>query len=205
MHRKRTTMRIAAVFLVVLLGALTACSVPASDWTNPDSGMPYKDRLVVTEDWKEDPKIISEANGWEYVSAEQNMLDQKREKVLKAKGLKAGSLFGCPDDYVCLYHWIDYQGGRWQQHPNYLDGNCWNFSGSTYTDGYNVNNTSASMVINRYSPALRTWVGMYDWINCNAGGQVWAYDGSGIVLRNNLNDSGAYHKFTSIMTEYVQN
>jgi len=176
--------------LVVGVLSLTACSTPTNNHQVSISKVP-----VI--------KTISIENGWEYVSAEQNLLDQQRERLLGRA--KAGSLFGCPDNYICLYHWIDYQGGRWQVHPNYTNDNCWNLSGSEYTDGYNVNNTSASLVVNRYSPGNPTWLGFYDWVNCNASGTVWAYYASGIVLRNHLGETSpdAYHKFTSIMTSYT--
>ena len=147
---------------------------------------------------------ISVANGWEYVPAAQNALDQAREKALTARGIKAETLFGCPDDYICLYHWIEYGGGRWQAHPNNLDGACWNLQNSTYTDGYNVNNTSGSLIANR-DGGIRTWLGMYDWVNCNAGGQVWAFDATYWVLKHDLGAlvPNAWHKFTSLRVDYI--
>lgn len=149
-------------------------------------------------------KTVSEANGWTFVPAVQNALEQRQEANVKAMGLKADTLFGCPQDYVCLYHWVEYGAGRWQAHPNNLNGTCWNFQNSHYTDGYNVNNTSGSMIVNR-DGGIATWLGMYDWVNCNAGGQVWAFDATYWVLKPYLSNltPQAWHKFTSVTVDYV--
>jgi hypothetical protein len=186
-------------FTILLLAgvlSLTACSVPTSDYRVPDSGAP------VVANIEDDPR-------WEYVSAEQNALDQLRDKNAVAAGFKAADAFGCPTDYFCLYHWINYEGGRWQTHANFWnDFQCWNFAGSTFTDGYSVNNSSASLISNRYWAGWpKTRIELYDWQGCNAGGQVWLVDHDSPTFKTNLHtmySPSAYHKFTSILFYRVQ-
>lgn len=178
-----------AVLIIAVLGVIgVAVSTPAQ-------GTPAQLPAVKSV------QAVSEATGWTYVSAEQNALDQLREQNAKAAGLKVGTIFGCPEAYVCLYHWINYEGGRWQTWPgNWPNNFCWDLSGSHYTDGYNVNNTSASMIINRDAVAPLQMV-MYNWVQCQSGGGLTVYNANDPTFRTNLSQGGSgdwYHKFTSM-------
>jgi hypothetical protein len=130
---------------------------------------------------------INEANGWEYIS----------EAEQKVAPISASAVNGCPDDYVCLYAYINYGGGRWQAHVNNLVlGSCWNLSNSTFGTphlGLNVNNASGSLLINIYDP--NDWFGVvafYNWVDCNPGDGWSGYNtGTTITTVPNLgNTSG---------------
>jgi hypothetical protein len=99
----------------------------------------------------------------------------------------------CPANYFCLFHWVNYQGGRWQINPTTaVKDSCWNFSNSKYTTGYVVNNSSAS-IVNKASTNYTIY--FYDWVNCNNDGAVTAYVLSDDFTVAHLDDW--YHRFTS--------
>jgi hypothetical protein len=73
----------------------------------------------------------------------------------------------CPTNYFCLYHWVEFGGGVTTILPSAHTNQCVNLSDYYYSDGYNVNNTSAS-----YYDKSTVFGGlvMYDWVGCNPGG-----------------------------------
>lgn len=156
--------------------------------------------------------------GWEYVSAEQNALDQQKDAstrtmVWNRKMMIPPTSYGCPGNYICLYAWVNFGGGRWQVKPNNWNGNgtCWNLSGSSYTDGGNVNNTSASMIVNRAAnPTYPILMTLSDWVcgpSQSSGDQV-GMDANDTVFKTNISTgwtSGInwYHRFTAMQLDFV--
>jgi hypothetical protein len=152
-------------------------------------------------------KVVINGVVWEHVSAKQNALDQKREKAL---GKKAVTLNGCPDDYICLYQWLNYGADRWQSSFYNLSihaDDCVSLdSPVAYWDNNTVvNNNSGSMVVNTSGTySGNVYITILDWVDCNYGGAKSSFpahlDSLEPDLRNEQWAGGitAYHRITSV-------
>jgi hypothetical protein len=108
----------------------------------------------------------------------------------------------CPSNFFCLYHWTNYDGGRWQIASTGLTRDeCWNLSNSRYTDGDVVDMSSAS-AINNTTNEISGKIILYSEPGCKgATTEEW----NETKLRTNsprsipnLNDIGWYHEVRSI-------
>lgn len=125
----------------------------------------------------------------------------------------------CPEiqnvGYVCLWKWINFEGGRWQAKLETIadlpangsrPAGCWNLADSTFGSphlGAPVNNESASLVIEPDSYPFT--VQFYDWVNCNTSQSSFLWTRSAhntytaiAHLGGPMTPFPGYHKITSI-------
>ncbi|MCO8274899.1 peptidase inhibitor family I36 protein [Actinoplanes sp. TRM 88003] len=118
----------------------------------------------------------------------------------------AQAVTACPNNYFCLYRWINWEAGRWQIPNNGTNWDrCWNLSNSTYTDGYNVDQTSASVINNTNLGDRPINISLYTGQNCTGASSSnrpeTAFRTGSYRQIANLNDVGYYHAFRSIRFE----
>ncbi|MCY1139071.1 peptidase inhibitor family I36 protein [Actinoplanes sp. Pm04-4] len=108
----------------------------------------------------------------------------------------------CPNNFFCLYHWVDQGGGRWQiENDGILEDKCVNLNGSRYTDGDVVAGTSASLINNTNSDDSINNIVLYSNSNCTGSNtEQWNETelDSGHYRALNLNDIGWYHEVRSM-------
>jgi hypothetical protein len=113
------------------------------------------------------------------------------------------ALSDCPSGYVCLFKNINGGAGRWQGNLSTIaNAGCWNLSGSTYTTGGTVNNTSGSMTFDPTAgQKTNNWrIYFRDWV-CGTGGPEVSDDldyNLGVGNLSNLYGQNWYHRITSI-------
>lgn len=166
-------------------------------------------------------QVVVDGVTWTYISAEQNALDQARERAQTRErganfGKKSSPLYGCGVEAVCLYQWINYGGDRWQSSIYNLassPNNCINLTSpmAYWDNGTKVTDNSGSMVINGWGFWPNSTIGFYNWVNCQyssgpgAPGVASGYTSYQQQVEPNLSlvpigNSGftAYHTITSI-------
>jgi hypothetical protein len=128
-------------------------------------------------------------------------LPMQLTKGAPAGRVSAQAVNGCPTSSetggygaLCLYKWINWQGGRWQTRmdtganwPATLSsdrGGCWNYSGSSFGAphaGEPVNNEAGSITVTastsaptnapNTSPGPHVWYWvLFDWVSCQSAG-----------------------------------
>lgn len=101
----------------------------------------------------------------------------------------------CPSGLFCLFHHINWGAGRWQINPATTSKNvCWNYANSTFTDGYVVDNASASYIDK--SPSKSYGIILYDRNDCTGTGSYSIPLGFGTNVPN-LSTEGYYRAFGS--------
>jgi hypothetical protein len=118
----------------------------------------------------------------------------------------AHAVTACPDNYFCLYHWVGWEGGRWQIPNTGVNwDSCWNLSNSRYTTGYSVDATSASVINNMRSTNGPVIISLYTGQGCTGANSSnrpeTAFRSGAYKQIRNLNDVGYYHAFRSIRLE----
>ncbi|MGK5677519.1 hypothetical protein [Actinoplanes sp. URMC 104] len=136
-------------------------------------------------------------------SAGETATAQRARATASAQGgdVTAAAVQGCPTSadsggygYLCLYDYVNWNGGRWQTNTDVFwpasvtstRSSCWNLSNSTFSTGGNVNNSAASIVVTASSwapenapndgnyPHTWYWV-LFDWVNCQSAGDFIFY------------------------------
>lgn len=185
--------RLAVVFAAALTLTAGAATVPAQVL-----GGPVVDRTIVV-------------NGvvWEHVSAEQNLIDQKRQAAEVKAGLRKTTYKGCPDNTWCLYQWQNYGGDRWQSSlQNVWNSGCISLTSpmAYWDNGTQVYDNSGSMVVNQTGGWGNYRAYIYNWVSCNSGGGSTSAQlgpGPGIWEGNFINGHWWYHKISSLDMAYV--
>lgn len=154
-------------------------------------------------------KTVSTANGWEYVSAEQNALDQQAQRVADRFGMRKSPYNGCPDYKVCLWQWVNFGGDRWESTlTNLWNVGCISLNNPVayWDNGTLVNDNSGSMGFNNSGGAWGNYRAyMYNWAYCNGGGGVTSENlGPGAAIYGGSLHGGHwwYHKITSLELTY---
>lgn len=183
----------AAALSIIVLAVLAGCSIPTSDYRIPDSGPPV-------------PLKTAELR-WEYVSAEQNALDQVRQANEVKAGLRKTTYQGCPDYKVCLYQWIDFGGDRWESTlSNLWNAGCITLSNpmAYWDNGTQVNNNSGSIVVNNSPGGWNNYrIYLHNWINCAGEQTSNSLAGSSVVASSFEGGHWWYHKVTSLSLSYT--
>lgn len=132
----------------------------------------------------------------------------------------AAALHGCPDDYVCLYQWINYGAPAGDANPGWKSSfynlyahtnNCINLTSPAayWPNGTQVWDNSAGLVVNNATWPSTWYISIYNWANCNSGGGIASTATLGAdTTWPNLNDVPigggltAYQTTTSIRITY---
>jgi hypothetical protein len=129
----------------------------------------------------------------------------------------ANTVHGTPENSIGLSQWIQYGGGQWHssfnniyQHSAGGISACMNIAPATWpTNGDNINDNSASMVVNGDPSTSNVWshynVYVFNWVNCNPDGGYDIFRGeeeSSLPDLSNVhyinNGISEYHSITSI-------
>lgn len=122
----------------------------------------------------------------------------------------ANTAFGCPDDYVCLYQWVNFGADRWQSsfynlsiHTNGCV-SLWSPL-ATWDNGTVVHDNSGSLIVNGSGAYSRNvHISVFGWDHCNSNGGISSFNANwytGISDLNTLpigNGINAYHNIASI-------
>lgn len=131
---------------------------------------------------------------------------------LFASPAQASTEFGCADNTVCLYQWTNFGAGRWGSTFYNLtihSGGCINLTSpmAYWPNGTQVPDNSGSLVVNGSGAYSTQWyVSFYNWINCNSGGGITAFNANWFSSVSDLSTLSlgagtAYHTISSVRIE----